>query len=160
MPETKKSKKEKEDYDFEFLYNKNAFNDVIGDPFALPEPIEGHYITLQKRSSVRVADNDFDIGKATRNSAQPNVMDFLCDVESLIGNYFEGSLTFQQQFIRTYITEEETCFDVKERVTIEQALGRYFRRYKLSPVSKYFQTIRQKKEFHNGSSTRTAKLSL
>lgn len=154
----RKSKKQDE-YNFEFSYNKNAFDDVIGDPFA-PEPIEGHYSKLQKRSDVRVAVNDFDIGKATRNTAQPNIMDFVCDVERLVDAGLTGDVKKIRAFQKTYITEESVEFSTEERVTIEQSLGKLFRRYKLSPVSKYFQTIRQKKESSNGTGNKAARLSL
>jgi hypothetical protein len=167
MQEKKRTKKEQEDYDFEFLYNKNAFNDVIGDPFA-KEPVEGHYITLNKRSSVRVANNDFDIGKATRNTAQPNIMDFICDVERVISDHFENNPTRIEEFQATYITEERAdIYASKERTNIEQALGKLFRRRKISPVSKYFTTLRnsvgaiKERNRKNGNGTgNTARLAL
>lgn len=137
-----KSRKEREDYNFEFSYNKNAFTDVIGDPFAT-EPVEGHYITLNKRSSLRVANNDFDSGQATRNTAQPNQMDFFCDVERIISDHFKDNATLIEEFEATYITEERAdIYTAEERVVIEQAMGKAFRRCKLAPVSKYFTAIR------------------
>lgn len=163
---TKKEVKEQEDYDFEFLYNKNAFNDVIGDPFA-KEPIEGHYITLNKRSVIRVANNQFDVGKATRNTAQPNIMDFVCDVERVVGDVFDNDKQRISDFYTTYVTEEFILISPADRIGIEQTIGKFFRRRKISPVSKYFTTLRnsvgaiKERNRKNGNGTNnTARLSL
>lgn len=131
-----------EGYNQEYSFNKIAFDDVLGDPFAKPEPIEGHYGSLQKRSSIRVANNQFDMGKATRNTAQPSITDFACDVERIISSFVIPAL--QQKFRETYITEEcDTHFTPAERAKLEQTVGKAFRRNKISPVSKYFTAVRQ-----------------
>lgn len=131
-----------DEYYQEYHFNTIAFADVLGDPFGKPEPIEGHYSSLKKRSSIRVATNDFDSGKATRNTAQPSMTDFFCDVERIITTTLDKETA--QKVIDTYIFEiTETALTTKERTAVEQKLGKAFRRNKLSPVSKYFQTIRQ-----------------
>ena len=133
-----------EEYNQEFRYNKNAFDDVIGDPFAVPEPVQGNLDRMSKRSSIMVANNDFDSGHATRNTAQPSHTDFFCDVDHMIDLEFEGDKKRIAMFRATYITEEsENLFTPKERQVIEQTLGKLFRRNGISPVSKYFKTIRQ-----------------
>lgn len=131
-----------EAYNMEYSINRSAFTDVLGDPFAQPEPLEGHYASLKKRSSIRVADNNFDSGKATRNTAQPSMTDFFCDVERTVTTSLDKETA--QKVVDTYIFEiTEDAFTPKERAAIEQTLGKAFRRHKLSPVSKYFTTIRQ-----------------
>jgi hypothetical protein len=129
-------------YNEQFRYNKIAFDDVIGDPFAKPEPIDGQFFTLSRRSTINVMDNNFDLGKGTRNAAQPSVIDFFCDVERAITDTLdeEGA----QKFRDTYVTgDKEDALTPKERMQIEQKLGKLFRNRKLSPVTKYFKTIRQ-----------------
>lgn len=138
------------EYNEEFKFNKMAFDDVIGDPFAIDregniEPRMGNYLKLQRRSSIQVSKNEFDMGKATGNSAQPNVNDFLCDVDHIIMIAFAGDSEILVKFQETYILEStDTAFTPKERSELEQKLGKLFRRHKLSPVSKYFTTIRGK----------------
>jgi hypothetical protein len=130
------------DYNMEFLINKIAFDDVIGDPYAKPEPIDGQYFTLRRRSTIGVMDNNFDLGKGTRNAAQPSAIDFFCDVERTC----HEALTDDEKtkFLNTYILEAaDDVFTPKERMQIEQKLGKLFRQRKLSPVTKYFKTIRQ-----------------
>lgn len=156
-------------YNEEFKLNKNAFDDVIGDPFKLEdhEQVQGNYMKLQCKSSIRVANNNFDMGKATKNPAQPNIQDFLCDVERII-ELGLGAAYIVANFYDTYIYESsETAFTPKERTALEQKLGRLFRTHKLSPVSKYFTTTRQsvgsinERNRRNGSSRNgTCKLSL
>jgi hypothetical protein len=129
-------------YNEQFRYNKIAFEDVIGDPFAKPEPIDGQYFTLARRSVIGVMDNNFDLGKGTRNPAQPSTTDFFCDVERTV----EQALTPAEfkKFLDTYVIEVAGSeFTPKERMTIEQRIGKLFRLRKLSPVTKYFKTIRQ-----------------
>lgn len=131
-------------YNEEFKFNKDAFNDVIGDPFGIPEPVQGHYMKLQQRSSIQVSKNEFDMGKATRNTAQPNVIDFVCDVDRIVNAGLVELGLRLTDFEETYIIEStEDTFTAKERMQIEQKIGKLFRSHKLSPVSKYFTTIRQ-----------------
>jgi hypothetical protein len=133
-----------EEYNQEFRYNKNAFDDVIGDPFAIPEPVWGNLDRMKKRSSIMVANNDFDSGHATRNTAQPSHTDFFCDVDHMISIACGGDKKEIERFEATYITEEsETLYTPKERQQIEQTLGKLFRKHGISPVTKYFKTIRQ-----------------
>lgn len=129
-------------YNEQFRYNKIAFDDVIGDPYAKPEPIDGQFFLMSRRSTINVMDNNFDLGSGTRNAAQPSVTDFFCDVERTISD----ALTPDEvvKFLDTYVWEVEGHeFTPKERMHIEQKLGKLFRQRKLSPVTKYFKTIRQ-----------------
>lgn len=124
-----------------FIDNKWAFDDIFGDPFATPEPMTGHYQTLKSRGAVAAMKNNFDEGKATRNPAAPNIMDFFCDVEKVVNS----SLTPDeyQKFVNTYIYENpDGGFTSKERTDVEQRLGRILRAKKISPVRRYFTTIR------------------
>lgn len=129
-------------YNEEFRYNKVAFEDVIGDPYAKPEPIDGKYFTLARRSTINVMDNNFDLGKGTRNAAQPSVIDFFCDVDrTLTDTLTSAEMT---KFMEVYVLESNPdALTPKERLQIEQKLGKLFRNRKLSPVTKYFKTIRQ-----------------
>lgn len=129
-------------YNEQFRFNKIAFEDVIGDPFAKPEPIDGQYFTLARRSTINVMDNNFDLGKGTRNAAQPSVIDFFCDVDRAIGDGL--SEEERTKFFEVYVLESwPDALTPKERMKIEQKLGKLFRNRKLSPVTKYFKTIRQ-----------------
>lgn len=130
-------------YNEEFKFNKNAFDDVIGDPFGHPEPVQGNYMRLQSRSSIMVAKNDFDSGHATRNAAQPSPTDFFCDVDRIVKLGLDDD-KLVEKFYATYIYEsEDGLFTARERSKMEQTLGKLFRKHKISPVTKYFQTIRQ-----------------
>jgi hypothetical protein len=124
--------------------NKSAFDEIIGDPFAKPEPTSGHYVTIKSRGAVQAMQNNFDEGIATRNPSSPNVTDFICDVERTL----ELTLTPPEltMFVDTYIYEltGEGTFDQSARSRIEQRIGRAFRDNRISPVSKYFTAIRRK----------------
>lgn len=135
-------------YNQEAKYNKNAFNDVIGDPFAFdkegnPEPIMGNYLRLQRRSSIQAMKNEFDMGKGTRNPAQPNINDFLCDVDRIVERGLGDPVLFTK-FTETYITEsEDKHFTPKQRMELEQIIGKLFRSHRISPVTNYFNPVRQ-----------------
>lgn len=134
-------------YHEEAKFNKIAFDDVIGDPFAFrngtPEPVTGNYLRLQQRSSIQVMKHEFDMGKATRNTAQPNIQDFFCDVERIVEDGFNDA-ELLQKFTETYILEsEDRHFTSKQRMELEQKIGKLFRTHKISPVSKYFTSLRK-----------------
>jgi hypothetical protein len=124
-----------------FAENKAAFDDVIGDPYAYPEPIDGQYARYKQRSSIRVANNDFDSGHATPNTSRPSPLDFFCDVERAV----EDALTDDEKvkFLQTYIWEEGEAFSSQERIVIEQKVGQVLRDRKISPVTLYFRVVRQ-----------------
>ena len=124
-----------------FAENKAAFDDVIGDPYAFPEPIDGQYARYKQRSSIRVANNDFDSGHATPNVLRPSPLDFFCDVERAV----EDALTEDEKtkFLQTYIWEEGKAFTQQERIDIEQRVGQVLRDRKISPVTLYFRVTRQ-----------------
>ena len=123
--------------------NRQAFVDVFGDPSVQPEPTIGHYQSLKGRGLVAAMKNNFDEGKATRNTAAPNIIDFFCDVESIVTrNLDKGEV---EKFVDTYIYEAgEGGLTDKERSGIEQRLGRLLRARKISPVSRYFRAVRKK----------------
>ena len=121
--------------------NKQAFTDVFGDPFAKPEAIPGQYQTYKGRGLIAAMRNNLDEGKGTRNLAAPSVMDFFCDVENILTRNL--SPQEQAKFTETYFYEVDGVLTTKERNEIEQKLGSLFRARKISPVSRYFRTIRQ-----------------
>lgn len=124
-----------------FAANKQAFNDVFGDPFAKPESLSGQYQLLKGRGYV-AAMQYTDESKATRNTARPTLMDFFCDVENVLTRNL--SKEEHAKFIECFLYEVGGVLTDKERSDIEQRLGRLFRARKISPVSRYFKTIRQK----------------
>lgn len=127
-----------------FIDNKLAFDDIIGDPFAWPEPVMGQYAKLKNRSSIIVTRNSFDEGQITINPARPNVIDFFCDVEHAIASVVLPEDL--QNFVDTYITEvSTTIYTPQERSRIEQRVGKVFRQRKLTPVARYFTANRVKK---------------
>lgn len=126
-----------------FASNKRAFTDVFGDPFAKPEPVTGHYQSLKSRGPVAAMKNNFDEGKATRNPASPNIIDFFCDVERVVADTLTQSEV--DKLMDTYIYElGEGIFTEDERSNVEQQIGRIFRAKGISPVSRYFKSTRQK----------------
>lgn len=125
-----------------WIENKTAFDDVMGDPFAYPEPFAGQYQKLKSRSSIMAVQNDLDVGKATLNPARPNAVDFFCDVEHAI----ESVLSPEEvvKFVATYIFEVDSILTPQERSKLEQRVGRVFRQRRLSPVARYFTAIRMR----------------
>lgn len=123
--------------------NKRAFDDVFGDPFAKPESFTGQYQIFKSRGAIAAMKNNFNEGKATCVPAAPNLIDFFCDVENIVSRNLDP--IEQVAFEATYIFEEEGLnqFTPKERVEIEQRLGRLLRARSISPVVRYFKVVRQ-----------------
>lgn len=125
-----------------FQENKSAFVDVFGDPFAKPEPIEGSYTRLKRRSTIQVqhiSDETHD----TKNPMKPNIYDYFCDVERAVDDALTDTDT-QRRFVETYITEESTnALTQSERTKIEQEIGKRLRVRKITPSTRYFKVIRK-----------------
>ncbi len=125
--------------------NKRAFNEVIGDPYALHEPIEGHYSMLKGRSTIMIAGGETK-SPSPVNQARPNVIDFIIDVDACVE---DGMSTMDDValriFIDTYITEDPDAvkFDQNQRNKVEQLIGNILVERKIYPVTKYFTTIRK-----------------
>jgi hypothetical protein len=125
-----------------FRLNKQAFNDIFGDPYAYPEPVDGNYNRLRRRSSMNVQ-RISDESAGTKNAAKPSVSDFFCDCERVIDESLPD-LEEQKKFVYTYITEEASqALTADERMKLEQAIGAKLRARKISPASKYFTVVRQ-----------------
>jgi DNA-binding phage protein len=124
--------------------NRKAFEDILGDPFAMPDSIDGHYHRMKFRSLLMAAKFDFDEGTVTANSAKPTAVDFYCDVELMVREVITDEESFMK-FIETYLTKPDGLTDLTaiERDFYEQRLGRMFRARGISPVAKYFTAIRQ-----------------
>ena len=133
----------------EFRDNARAFEAVIGNPFAYPESVQGHY-TLLKTRSVQAVDISSVAG--TINEARPSTVDFAIDVDHAIE---EGIRVYNKQdkslfnssllkFIGTYLTEESVLFTQDERRKLEQIIGRLLRVRGIFPIVKYFTAVRQK----------------
>jgi len=121
--------------------NRRAFVDIFGDPTALPEAIPGHYQNFKGRGPVAAMKNNFGEGKATRNPASPNIIDFFCDVDRVVGK----TLTQDEQdkLLSRYIYEDDDHgLSQAEQNDIEQRLGKAFREAGISPVTRYFTAIR------------------
>lgn len=131
--------------------NKRAFDEVIGDPYAKPDPIEGHYSMLKSRSSMSIAEPDRK-SKSPVNEARPSAVDFFIDVDAAISDgleVFGKSWREPDQvgfiFSTTYFTEDPSYyhFTQKERAEVEQIIGQILVHRGISPASKYFTAIRQ-----------------
>lgn len=132
-------------------YNQNrlAFLDIIGNPYEFPEPIEGHYNAIQQRSAIGT--NSYEESRGTVNPARPSAIDFVCDVDRTVqlgltryaNQVNDDLLTVTRLFRNTYITEQEPIFTQKERITVEQIIGRLFLERKISPIGMYFLTIKR-----------------
>lgn len=136
----------------QYRLNKEAFDNVIGDPYALEEVV-GHYVTLNTRSSIKVV-GDLGVGKATGNPATPSAIDFFVDVEKAI---YLGLIRFASgkreqvkrlwaTFMNTYVVLDEAkdSFSANERKEVEQLIGQLFMDRRIHPVSLYFRTIRRR----------------
>lgn len=126
---------------------KNSFDEIIGDPFAKPEPIQGHYSLLRSGSGVKVADNDFTAGVGSPNAARPNIVDFFVDVESAIADglkKYSSTYDHTKLFLNTYLWEDSkrATFSQAERAVLEQIIGRILVARSISPVGFYFTAIR------------------
>lgn len=128
----------------EFRENKIAFDDVIGDPTAIPEPIDGNYNTVRRRSSIKVAKNDFDESHGTANPARPNVIDFVCDVDNVVSAVISNEDLLQRFYNVFVYGDDPKELSQKERTMLEQRMGRLFRKRKISPVTRYFTAIRKR----------------
>jgi hypothetical protein len=124
--------------------NKSAFDEVIGDPYAYPEPIQGHYAMLKSRSSISVAGAD-QSSPSPVNRARPTAVDFFVDVDGVIEDAMTtiGDNAFDT-FLNTYVYEDDSksVFNQKERAKIEQLVGNILVERKISPTTKYFTTIK------------------
>jgi hypothetical protein len=130
---------------------KAAFDEVIGDPFGHPEPIDGCYMTLRSGSPVKIGGTDVTpTSSSPVNEGKPNAVDFFCDVEAAIKDGLDvwewrEDLT-QKVFVfqTTYFTEDPAYyqFTQKERAELEQHIGRILVARKISPVPRYFTIIK------------------
>jgi hypothetical protein len=132
---------------------KRAFDEVIGDPYAYPEPIEGHYSMLKRKSTISVV-NPEPKSKAPVNKAKPTAIDFFIDVDKAI---LEGLEVFNQHdlapvndanklievFNNTYFAESGTIFVQTDRANLEQIIGCIFVARHISPTTRYFTTIKR-----------------
>jgi hypothetical protein len=125
-----------------YSLNKKAFTDVLGDPWAYPEQVEGYYNILKRRSTIS-ATGPLGEASTTLNAAKPSPVDFLCDVENIISRSMDKELL--NLFIETYIISANgtSTLTQQERTKLEQRLGRLFLAYGISPVAKYFTAIRK-----------------
>lgn len=123
-----------------YAENKAAFDEVIGDPFAKPEPIEGAYYRRKQRSSTHLSKID-DVGHGSRNPATPNDIDFFADVENIVAEVIHNKVLLDK-FWRTYMFDEPLLGQV-ERSKLEQKIGRRFVTRRIVPVRRYFIAIRR-----------------
>lgn len=133
-----------------YAKRKGAFNEVIGDPYGYPEPIEGHYTLLKNKSSTAIVEPN-QKSPSPINQAKPNAIDFAVDVEAAVreGLVLFGHTDIRQidhllrMFYNTYITEIGEVFDQQERAQIEQTIGYIFLKNGISPVMRYFTTVKK-----------------
>jgi hypothetical protein len=124
--------------------NKEAFDQVIGDPYQV-EPVVGHYLALQSQSSIQVQDLDKPQAGSV-NQARPNIMDFLIDVDAAVADGLDQiGIQLGAKFNNTYRYEDDDKpkFTQDERAKLEQIIGRILIARSISPIGKYFQTIRK-----------------
>ena len=125
-----------------FQRNKAAFEEVFGNPFFKPEPLQGHYQGLLARSSIQPTDYTTE-GIGTKNPCQPSLADFSCDIEAVIKLVMLNNSGYER-FMKTYIYDDDaTLFDAKARQQIEQEIGAVLLKRKISPVLGYFRTERK-----------------
>jgi hypothetical protein len=125
----------------EYSKNKAAFDEVIGDPFAL-EPIEGAYLRFKRRAQIKIQHIN-DLGHGTVNPARPLINDFFCDVENIIAEVITDPDRLDE-FWDTYLYEEPVL-TTAQRNYLEQRLGKKFWVRGLIPVKNYFIAVKRRK---------------
>jgi hypothetical protein len=126
---------------------KRAFDEIIGDPYAQPDALEGQYSTLKNRSSVSIGEPDRK-SKSPVNEARPSAVDFFIDVDSAVADGLEvwghfHIVAAKDMFYDTYFYEAGVILTQKERSEVEQVIGGILVDRGISPASKYFTAIRQ-----------------
>lgn len=122
--------------------NQKAFIDVMGDPTAVPEPADGLYMTLRKRSDIPAVQNDFDMGRPTGNRAAPSKDDFFIDVENAVKTIIDDKEALKN-FWDFYIIGDTESLSGPQRSRLEQRIGQLFRAQRIWPVRKYFTNVRR-----------------
>lgn len=126
-----------------FLRNKNAFEEIFGDPFTQPDGVMGQYEALKAKSSLIVALSTLEDNTATPNPARPNLIDFFCDVERIASIALKDE-EMERKFFETYLSQTtKKAFTHDERIKLEQRIGQLLLAYGISPVSRYFRTVRK-----------------
>lgn len=120
---------------------KAAFVEVLGDPSS-PDTPEGAYSEYKRRSAMRIAEIN-DLGHGSVNPAKPLVNDFFCDVENVVKEVIPD-LQVRQLFWNTYLMEEPDLFTHAELSRFEREIGKKFIARRITPVSRYFRSIRQR----------------
>ncbi len=139
MADSSKSRRNKNS---RFTHNKVAFDEVLGNPFIKPEPLQGHYQRFKTKSVIKAIVYS-DETNATKNNCQPSVLDFFCDVDRVVGRVLVTKDRIER-FWRTYLTEEDdSLFTPEERESIEQQVGAELLELNISPVLGYFKTERK-----------------
>ncbi len=123
-----------------YAQNKAAFDDIIGDPFTVPDPVEGAYYRLKRSGGIK-ATQFTGLGQGTTNLAKPNIMDFFCDVELTVELVIKND-TLLARFWKTYL-DDELLLGQAERASLEQRIGKKLRAFRISPASRYFVSIRK-----------------
>jgi hypothetical protein len=128
--------------------NKSAFVEVLGDPYSYtqdgPEPIQGHYTSLKNGSGVKTS--TIDQVASTGNPARPNALDFFIDVDKAVLSGLDSvEKGLGAIFMNTYFYEDSSrpILGQRQRSKIEQAIGYIFIKRHISPVGRYFTTVRQ-----------------
>jgi hypothetical protein len=125
-----------------FQRNKAAFEEVFGNPFVKPEPLQGHYQRFRARQSAIMAIKYGDDPHGTKNPCQPSVIDFFCDVDNIVSRVL-GTKQNVVRFQLTYMEDDDKQFTPKQRQEIEQEIGAELLNLKIAPVLGYFQTERK-----------------
>src|ERR1035441_5056659 len=89
--------------------NKQAFDQILGDPFA-PEPIDGIYNILHNSSSISSIEGTFGEQEGTIDTSKPTVLDFFCDVDMVVDSCINDRF-IRDKFYWTYVfgrSEEHT----------------------------------------------------
>ena len=106
---------------------------------------------LKSRSSLAIADSE-QKSKSPVNQARPNPIDFGCDVEAAVEDglkvFIDREKTYtlsdiKEVFDNTYLLGTGDIFSQQERAKLEQDIGQILVSRGISPVSKYFTTIKQ-----------------
>lgn len=128
--------------------NKKSFDQIIGDPYAFPDAIIGHYTELKSSSVIRIVDPDKQ--PVALNSSRPTAVDFFCDVDAAIEDglatlqtRYPGRIELFSMFMNTYFYEVDPMFNQQDRNEIEQIVGNILRKRKISPIGRYFTSIRK-----------------
>jgi hypothetical protein len=136
--------------------NRRAFEEVFGDPFFDPS-FQGQYQGLQSSAASLRGTALEPLTGGSVNPSKPNLIDYFCDVENITTIALTNSHQTEAErekaladFTETYIHETTTtAYTPEQRSNLELRIGSLLLAYGISPITRYFRTVRKSKSPFN-----------